>query len=453
MKRIKNVALGVSALLLLATQVNAIQTGEVVATSPAKPVAPAAPTAPVVSATIAKNSLSKTTAISTSSSTSVSYTYSSDQDSDDPMKAKSFSKSFSVDRGDKVNLSNQYGGMTIKTWDKNEVKVDVDIKAYANTEADAQRLLDNTSINASKSGDLVSFKTSIGDGNWGSGSRNGKKWRKEVKVYYTVYMPSANALTASQEYGNINMDSFSGPTSIKVQYGNLTAGDLSNSNNYVSIQYGKCTLQDVNQARIRHQYGGGLVIASVGTLDLDAQYTSANITTIKNSAIIKHQYGGGLTIGSAGSLNLDLQYTSVNIGTVKGTATIKHQYGSGITIGTAGGAVDLDVQYAGVKIANLNGNLSTKIQYGSVNASNIDPAAKNINVNAQYSNVALGFDPGYSADFDVTVSYAGFKYGSNVTARKTSDDDDLTKRYSGQIGKGGNSKVTVRSSYNSVTFK
>lgn len=451
MKKMKNVALGVSALLLLATQVNAIQTGEVTAASPAKPVAPAAP---VMSTTVAQNSLSKTSTVSVSNSTSVSYTYNSDQDADDPMKAKSFSKSFSVDRGDKVNLNNQFGGMTIKTWDKNEVKVDVDIKAYANTEDEAQRLLDNTNINASKSGDLVSFKTSIDErnGNWGNGSRNGKKWRREVKVYYTVYMPSANALTASQEYGNITMDSFSGPTSLKVQYGNLTAGDLSNANNYVSVQYGKCTLQDVNQARIRHQYGGGLVIASVGTLDLDAQYTSANITTIKNSAIIKHQYGGGLTIGTAGSLNLDLQYTSVNIGTVKGSTTIKHQYGSGISIGTAG-ALDLDVQYAGVKIANLNGNLSTKIQYGSLSANNIDAAAKNINVNAQYSSVALGFDPGYSADFDVTVSYAGFKYGSNVTARKTSDDDDLTKHYAGQIGKGGSGKVTVRSSYNSVTFR
>ncbi|MEE1946553.1 hypothetical protein VRU48_15615 [Pedobacter sp. KR3-3] len=446
MKRIKNVALGVSGLLLLATQVNALQTGEITATSPA------APAAPVVSTAVAKNSSSKASQISVSNSSSVSYSYSSSQDADDPMRAKTFSKSFSVDRSDKVNLNNQYGGMTIKTWDKNEVKVDVDIKAYANTEEAAQRLLDNTNINASKSGDVVSFRTSIGDGNKGSGSRNGKRWRQEVKVYYTVYMPATNALTASQEYGSIVMDSFAGPTSLKVQYGNLTAGDLSNANNYISVQYGKCVLQDLNQARIRHQYGGGLTIASVGTLDLDAQYTSANITTIKNSATIKHQYGSGLTIGTAGTLNLDLQYTSVNIGTVRNASVIRHQYGSGITIGSAG-PLDLDVQYATVKIANLHGNLGTKIQYGSLSANNIDAASRNINVNAEYSSVALGFDAGYSADFDVAVSYNSFKYGSNVTARKTNDDDDQTKRYTGQIGKGGSSKVMVRSAYNSVTFR
>jgi len=36
----------------------------------------------------------------------------------DSERSKSFSKSFSVDNGDKVNLNNQYGSMVIKTWDK-----------------------------------------------------------------------------------------------------------------------------------------------------------------------------------------------------------------------------------------------------------------------------------------------------------------------------------------------
>lgn len=446
----KNVALSVSGLLLLAIHVNA---QEVVATAGSSPATNQ--TSTTVSTVLAKNNSNNATAYSVSTNNSVSVNYSSNsQDSDDPMKAKTFSKAFAVDRGDKVNLNNQYGGITIKTWDKNEVKVDVDIKAYANTEAEAQKLLDDVNINASKSGDLVSFKTTMSDndGNRGSGSRNGKKWRREVKVYYTVYMPAVNALTASQEYGNITMDNFTGPTSLKVQYGNLTAGDLNSNNNYVSVQYGKCVLQDVNQARIKHQYGGGLTIASVGTLDLDAQYTSAKITTIKNSAIIKHQYGGGLTIGTAGSLTLDLQYTSVNIGSVKNSAVIKHQYGSGITIGDAG-SLDLDVQYAGVKINTLRGNLTTKIQYGSMNVNDIEASSKNVNISSQYTSVNLGFNAGFSADFEVYTSYCGFKYGSNVTARKQGDDDDSSKRYTGQIGRGGAGKVTVKADYGSLSFK
>jgi len=40
------------------------------------------------------------------------------QNGSDAERTKSFSKSFSVDNNDKVNLNNQYGSIVIKTWDK-----------------------------------------------------------------------------------------------------------------------------------------------------------------------------------------------------------------------------------------------------------------------------------------------------------------------------------------------
>ncbi len=345
-----------------------------------------------------------------------------DQDGDDPMKTKTFTKSFSLDKSDKVNLSNQYGSITIKTWDKNEIKVDADIKAYANNDAEAQKLLDNASIIASKTGDLVSFKTAIenrnsNSWNWGSGSKNGKKWRREVKVHITVYMPASSSLTAAQSYGSITMDNFSGPTSLKVQYGNLTAGNLSNDNNYISVSYGKAVAKDIDRAKIKLQYGGGLIINSIGTLDLDAEYTSVNIGTIKTSAVIKHQYGKGITIGTAGNLNLNTQYT-------------------------------------GVKVANLKGNVTSKQDYGQLNIAAVEATAKVIDINGNYSSVNLAFSSTYSGEFDVTVNYGDFKYGSNVTAKKHGDDRDYSnsKRYSGQVGKGGSGKISVITNYESITF-
>lgn len=342
---------------------------------------------------------------------------------DTPMKAKSFSKAFSVDRGDKINLSNKYGSITIKTWDRNEVKVEVDIKSYAKTEKEAQNLIDDVSISATKSGDVVSYKTEMGErnGNWGSSVRNGKTiWRREVKTHYVVYVPASNALTVLQQYGNIVMGDFSGPTSLKVQYGNLTAGNLNNANNYISVQYGKGSVKDM----------GG--------------------------ATIKHQYGGGTTVGSiVGNLDLNAQYTSVNIASVNGAATIKHQYGGGTTIGTVSGAMNVNTQYAPIKISTLKGNFTTRAQYGKVLIDNIE-AGKDIDVDAQYSSVTLGFASNYAADFDVRTNYGSFKYGANVTARREGGDDrsySSSKSYNGQIGRGGNAKVIVKLQYNTVTFK
>jgi hypothetical protein len=341
---------------------------------------------------------------------------------DSPSRAKTFTKSFSIDRSDKINLNNQFGSITIKVWNKNEIKVEADIKAYAKTENEAQKLLDDVVVTATKSGDLVTYKTTMGDrnGNWGSNVRNGKTiWRREVKTHYIVYMPASNALTVSQQYGNIMMDDFAGPTSIKVQYGNLTAGNLSNANNYISTQYGKASVKDMGGAKIKHQYGGGTTLGAVDNLDLDAQYTS------------------------------------VSVASVKGAATIKHQYGGGTTIGTVSGAMNVNTQYAPIKISNLRGNLTSRAQYGKVLIDNIE-AGNDVDVDAQYSTVSLGFASNYAADFNVRTHYGSFKYGANVSARREGGDDrsySSSKSYTGQIGKGGNARVKITAQYNTVTFK
>ena len=377
----------------------------------------------VVSSTVNDKSYSYT-AVDVNNNVNVRYGDKSKEVQDDtPFKAKSFTKSFSIDKNDKVNLSNKYGSITIKTWDKNEIKVDVDLKAYAKTENEAQKLLDDVSISANKTDDLVSYKTEMGtrNGNWGSNVRNGKTiWRREVKVNYIIYMPMVNALTATQQYGNIIMGDFSGPTSIKIQYGNLTAGNLTNTNNYLSIQYGKGDVKNMGGADIKHQYGNGLTIGTISnTLNLNAQYTSVKIAAVKGATTIKHQYGNGTTIGSvSGSLNVNTQYCTINIGT-------------------------------------LRGNLISKAQYGKVIIDEID-ADKNLDIDAQYTNVNLSFATNYNADFNISTSYGSFKYGANITARRLGDDDknySSSKKYTGQISKGGSNTITIKSQYSDIIFK
>jgi len=405
----KNLVLSLSSLLLLAAQVNAQQSSVTVNSNTNE----------------TKNVSYAYTVNDVKNSTNVRYSSSGgnqDLKEDGPMRSKTFSKSFTVDRSDKINLSNQYGSITIKIWNKNEIKVDADIKAYAKTDDEAQKLLDDVAVTATKTGDLVTYKTTMGErnGNWGSNVRNGKIiWRREVKTHYIVYMPTSNALTALQQYGNIIMDDFEGPTSIKVQYGNLTAGNLSNANNYISIQYGKGSVKDMGGATIKHQYGGGITIGNVGNLDLNAQYTAANINS------------------------------------VKGTATIKHQYGGGTTIGNVNGAMSVTTQYAPIKIGNLKGNLTAKAQYGKVIIDEIE-AGKDVDVDAQYTTVTLGFAANYNADFEVKTQYASFNYSSNVTAKREGGDNrsySSSKNYSGQIGKGGSARVSIKVQYNGVTFK
>lgn len=374
-------------------------------------------------------------------------------DPDDPIRSKAFSKSFSMDANDKLNLSNSYGDVLIKVWHKREVRMDVDIKVYSKDEQDAQRLLDQTFIEAGKNGDQISFKTNFGmrGGKYGSKVKDGKTiWRREVKVNYVVYMPASNALILSNQYGNVNMGDFSGALTAKIQYGNLTAGNLNGADNYLDVQYGKTTVQEINKAVIKQQYGPGLVLGTVGTLDLKAQYAGVTIGTIKGNASVKQQYGQGLDVGSVDNLNLDAQYVNVKIGAIHGNANVKQQYNN-ISIGSVN-KLNLKGQYTTVKIGNLRADGVFSVEYDRLTVENIGTGCKSLIVSAAYSHVSLGFSDNYQADFDVKVSYSKFNYGASVASKLVSDSGN-TKVYSGKIGNGGAASVLVKGDYGSVSFK
>lgn len=373
-------------------------------------------------------------------------------DAEDPGKSKTFSKTFSVDAGDKLSLTNKYGGIIIKTWDKKEVKVDIDIQAFSKDADDAQKLLDETTIESGKTGDQITIKTNIGkrDGRYGSSMRNGKViWRREVKINYVVYMPSSIALTVNNQYGGLKMADFSGALSVKIQYGSFVASNLTSSNNYVNVQYGQTDIANMNKGVIKQQYGASLKLGTVGTLELDAQYVPVAITTIKGDALIKQQYGKGLSIGAVNNLDLDAQYTNVNVGTVNGNATIKQQYNN-LTVGSVN-KLNVNAQYTTVKVGTLKGDGNFDLNYNKLMLDNVLSGSRNLTVNANYTTVSIGFAGNYHGDFEAKTNYGGFKPGSNVNSKLVSESGS-TKNYSGKIGSGGNGNINIRTNYGSISL-
>jgi hypothetical protein len=401
---------------------------------------------------IVSQSFSQTQTVIANTTTTIATPY---QNEDGPMRSKTFSKGFAVDQSDKIQLSNQYGSIQIKIWDRKEVQVDVDIKSYSNTEEEAQKLLDGVRIEASKSGDQISYKTRMEQEgkNWGSGSRNGKKWRREVRINYIVSMPAANALTLSNMYGSVNMGDLSGALYAKVQYGNFTAQNLNNTNNYVDVQYGNSNIQSLNSGVIKQQYGSAVTIGTVNTIDLNVQYAGVKITTIRGNANIKQQYGSGVSIGSVDDLNLDAQYANINIATIKGNANIDQQYNN-LSIGSVG-KLNLKSQYTSVTVGTLNGDGRFDMDYNKLNIGEVGNACKVLSVDGQYVAISLGFSNSYNADLDVHTNYASFKYADRVTAKQINETKDYSssKDYSGRIGNGGNATVKIKSEYGSVTIK
>ena len=304
-------------------------------------------------------------------------------------KTKNFSKSYAANGNDKLQIDNRYGKVTINTWEKNEFKVDVQIKAYANDDAEAQKLLERTNITDSKEGDEASFKTVITEDEnkdnsfWGALTKGGKTTVREMIINYTVYMPAKNALTVTNKYGGIELPNLAGKLTISNSYGNLLAKSITNSENKVNVRYGS--------AKIGSFAGSSLNVAY-----------------------------GSLSLEDADKLKANISYGSAKIG----------------KISTSG---NVEVRFGGLEIVDLDKNLKNL----SVNSS-YSPVVLNTgaNTNADFDVTVHFGDFVYDNSVSVTNK-------DNESGRRVS----MTKNYKGHVGKGGADKtITINNSYGNVKF-
>lgn len=245
------------------------------------------------------------------------YSYSNPADDEEDRvgyneKYKNYSKSYPLDANDKIRLINQFGRISVTTWDKPMVKVDVAVKVQAENDNEAQKLLDGVQINDSKNGDLVSFSTDIER----SGIRWGRKKRK-VEINYTVYMPSRNDLDVEDSYGSIDLPDLSGAVTIRSAYGSVSAEKLSNSSNQIEGSYGSLKIESLNGARLNFSYGSA-DIDLCNNLHADLSYGSFKMGRLTGSADFDLSYVGGFRIDEIASsfrkLSIDASYSGVAMG-------------------------------------------------------------------------------------------------------------------------------------------
>ena len=234
-------------------------------------------------------------------------------------KTKTLSKTYAVDGNDKLAINNQYGKVEINTWTKNEIKVDVEIKAFESSDAKAEELLNAVSIHESKVSNLISFRTEIErrNMNWSSRFRNGKEDRRGVQINYTIYMPINNPLDIVNKYGSTVLSDFTGPVNIDNSYGSFNAMKLSNAVNRVKVGYGSADINGLYSGYLDIAYGS-LDLQLGDKIDADIRYSSSKIDKLINGGTFDIKYTSGFKVSevdkSVKKLTVNASYSDVALG-------------------------------------------------------------------------------------------------------------------------------------------
>ncbi len=323
--------------------------------------------------------------------------------------SKKISEKYNVSANDKLDISNRYGKVDIYTWDKNEITVEIVMRAWAGSVSRAQDELDRISVKYGKSGNYISFETQIAGSNVSINDNRG------FEINYIINMPKGNPLKLVNKYGAASLDNFSGELELSVKYGKLRTNRLTGVSKNIEVAYGGIDSEGIEKGRLKISYSD-CRIRTGGNLEVDNAY-------------------GKIAFEKVGTLQIDIRYGELRI---EETAIS--------VIGKVG--------YSGVRIGQITKSFVMEAKYaGSFTIEKIAKGFEKIDIDGSYSSFDLGFDPAATFDFKVNTSYGGFKNNlSNIEINKQIESN-TSKEYEGYVGKKGGASVTVSTRYGSIKFK
>ncbi len=340
---------------------------------------------------------------------------------------KTIKKEYDINSDGTVHLSNKYGKVEVKTWDKNRVKIEVTIVVNANSESQAQEVFNRISINFSNTTAFVKAETVIEPikrswWNWGSSS-------SDYKINYLVFMPPTGNLELYNRYGDSYVAELKNRALINVKYGNFKADGVGDRTS-IDLAYGNGTL------------------TKTGYLQSTVSYGNLSCTELKD-ADITSKYSK-IALERAGIVRTTSKYDEYKLGTIQEFRNSGNY--DNFDIRTADNVV-INTKYSNVVVGRLGNLFDLTIAYGGLVITRVDKTFHSITLNGKYSDFKLNLEPGSDARFEAVGSYAGIGYPADMSVSYEKEQGQ-SREVRGHLGS-ANSKafIKVQLSYGNLKLR
>jgi DUF4097 and DUF4098 domain-containing protein YvlB len=332
-----------------------------------------------------------------------------------------------VKPGTTLEISSNYGDITVNSWEQDQIKV-VDRKhVAANGDSDAKALSDATKPVITVSGDRVTVEVSTNSGSSGSQGR--------VTNNLEIYLPRNMALDITTRRGNIVVRGRTG-----LVKANTSRGDV--------------TVQDVQgDATLTTRGGDARVDGVTGDVHVDAagfHMGETQVANVKGEAHINADVIGSLRFSHIGKL---LQFTSsrtdLRVTRLDGDLTID---GSDLHATALAGPVQLSTRAKNIRFDNVSdGDINVQTTNGDVtiNVTSAKQPLGNIDVTDRHGNVQVSL-PARSNFFLQATATHGDVYSEFAGINQMNQSRVSTA--TGTIGSGG-PRVQVTTDGGSVRIR
>ena len=226
-------------------------------------------------------------------------------------RKKTINKSYNVTSEDKLEIENQFGNVSIATWDKDEITVDVEISAKAATEQKVEDIMNEIEVKELRSEHIINFKTKVGSIHSDkSDKRDRGDEERTFYIDYVVHMPAANRLQIENSFGKVSVPSIKGEVNLTSKFGSLEAGTLDNVD-AIDVEFGKCSIGQVNDGKIIFKFNKESNIGQVnGSVTITSEF-SHNVQfnvgdNIKDLSVFESYSGVQMIVAKSLSARIDV---------------------------------------------------------------------------------------------------------------------------------------------------
>jgi len=323
----------------------------------------------------------------------------------DSEKRRSINKTYKVSGSTMMKFSNSFGKMHVETWDKNEVKVNIEIIARASSDERAQDLLDKIDINIDDDNpsSSISFITSIGN------NKSGRNTSFEIN--YDVSMPKTNTLDIKNSFGDVYLGDLSGDVDVNVQYGNLKAGNLTGDCDVkLSFGSGFSEIDAIKKGDLKVSYSK-LGVEEMGDVDVNSSFSTFETEKV-------------------GSMDLIAKYGEVGIEEID--------------------VLEADVNFSGFELGKVNKSLVLDIDYGGSLDIGVSKSVKLLDVTSSFGPVNINLESGINASVEARMSFCSLRYDEDKIEFSKIIKDNTSSQYEGKIGTGSGAIIKIISKYGNV---
>jgi hypothetical protein len=311
-------------------------------------------------------------------------------------------RSFRVNNGITLDLTNKYGKVHVIRWNIDSVKFIIDLRIRTKDAGKMQKLKQNIDFEFTASQYFLNARTKIGDnasdvfqdikdiaGTYLSSSNT-------VTINYTVMVPDYISLKIDNKFGNVYLDDVDQNFNLTLSYGDFSCNRLSGKSE-IRITSGNAEIGYIREGLLFMSYGN-VHLHEAGKLT--AETRSATITIDKSAELRINSRRDKFYLNELGSLTGESYFSNINGGT-------------------------------------LHNEMNFVSRYGAVNVDNIRKTFSNLNLTAEFTRVTLAFDK--STSYNLELSHhqeVVFVYPKNIASLKTKVINVEEKQFltSGTIG-------------------